>query len=72
MKEKAPEALSLMRRQVKELIAKSYPTVEKFCWDNDLSKATLSNFLLGKKDFQVSTLAKIARALNKKITIRLD
>lgn len=61
-----------MRRQVLELIGASYKTTEEFCWEHDLNKATLSNFLNGKKDFQVSTLAKIARALKKRLVIRLE
>jgi transcriptional regulator with XRE-family HTH domain len=72
MKTKRDDALALMRKQVKESILKSYSTMEQFCFDTDINKATLSNFMHGKKDFQISTLVKIARALKKKITIRLD
>ena len=61
-----------MRGQLRELIKRDYPTVEQFCWDNDLNKATVSNFLGGKKDFQLSTLVKIADAVGKKLMIRLD
>lgn len=50
----------------------AYPTVEQFCWDKGLSKATISNFFRGKKDFQVSTLVKIAEALGMKLAIRLE
>ncbi len=42
----SPE-LSAMRRQVLELIGASYKTTEEFCWEHDLNKATLSNFLNG-------------------------
>ena len=66
------DPLSAMRKKVETEIHKAYPTVEQFCWDNDLSKATVSNFLRGKKDFQVSTLIKIADALGMKLTIRLE
>ncbi len=61
-----------MRKKVKTNILMAYPTVEQFCWDKDLSKATVSNFLLGKKDFQISTLVKIADALGMKLTVRLE
>lgn len=60
-----------MRDQVKALIERDYKTVEEFCWENEISKATLSNFLNSKKDFQVSTLIKIAEALDKDLVIRL-
>ena len=69
---KNSDALAAMRVQLKDLINRSYPTVEQFCWHKDLNKATISNFLKGKKDFQLSTLVKIADALKMKLTIRLD
>ncbi|OFZ55757.1 MAG: hypothetical protein A2428_03675 [Bdellovibrionales bacterium RIFOXYC1_FULL_54_43] len=72
MQKKGNDPLEQMRTQVREAISKAYPTVEDFCWENELSKATLSNFLNDKKDFQISTLIKIANALRKKLTIRLD
>ena len=73
MKKKLKQnVLDLMRGQVKEAIKESYKTVEEFCWTNNLSKATVSNFLHGKKDFQVSTLLAIACALEKKLVIRLE
>jgi predicted transcriptional regulator len=72
MKQKNEDPLKAMRDQVEQLIRESYRTVEEFCWDKDLSKATVSNFLHGKKDFQVSTLAKIAKALGKKVSIRIE
>jgi sugar diacid utilization regulator len=66
------DPLASMRKQVKEMILESYSTVEQFCWDKKLNKATVSNFLRSKKDFQISTLRKIANALGKRLTIRLD
>lgn len=66
------DALAEMRSQVSDLISKSYPTVEQFCWDQGLNKATISNFLKDKKDFQVSTLTKIAKALGYRLVIRLE
>jgi hypothetical protein len=69
---KAKDPLELMREQIRDLISKDYKTVEAFCWAKDLNKATISNFLRDKKDFQVSTLNKIAIAVGKKLTVRLD
>ncbi len=60
-----------MRITVSEKIFEAYPTVEQFCWDKNLNKATVSNFLRGKKDFQVSTLVKIANALEMTLNIGL-
>ena len=69
---KKSEELEVMQKQVKDLINQSYKTVEEFCWEKNLSKATLSNFLNGKKDFQISTLARIAKAFKKKLVVRLE
>ncbi|GJL79165.1 MAG: hypothetical protein NPINA01_21540 [Nitrospinaceae bacterium] len=60
------------RNQLRVYIEKNYETVEQFCWDKDLNKATVSNFLNEKKDFQVSTLEKIAKAMGKKLSIRFE
>lgn len=65
------EILSVLRIQVEELIRKEYKTIEEFCWHKNINKATMSNFLNNKKDFQISTLNKLARALNKKLSIKL-
>ena len=72
MEKRNKDPLAPMRKKVRAKIFESYPTVEQFCWDKDLNKATVSNFLRGKKDFQLSTLIKIADALDMKLTIRLD
>lgn len=72
MKQDNKSALTKMRSQVIEEIYKSYPTVEQFCWDKGLNKATVSNLLNNKKDFRVSTLVRIANALGKKLVIRLE
>lgn len=66
------DSLEQMRGQVKKAIDARYKTVEEFCWENDLNKATISNFLNNKKDFQVSTLEKIAQGLGKKLTIKIE
>ena len=72
MRQYNKDTLEPMRSDVIKLIKASYPTVEAFCWEKNLSKATVSNFLKGKKDFQLSTLLKIAEALGKRLVIRLD
>ena len=69
---KEEDALFNMRSELSEYILKHYKTTEEFCWDKNLSKATISNFLCNKKDFQVSTLQKIATSLNKKLKIYLE
>ncbi len=61
--------LRSLRDQLKKHIDAHYNSVEEFCWDKEVNKATVSNFLNSKKDFQVSTLAKIARAMGKKLHI---
>lgn len=71
MKNTKKDILAHYKKQVIAEIKKKYPTMEQFCWDNDLNKATLSNLLNDKKDFRVSTLARIAEALGKKISISL-
>ena len=72
MKHDKNDVLSSLRKEVLSEIKKRSQTVEQFCWDNDLNKATLSNFLNNKKDFRVSTLARIATALDKDLKITLD
>jgi hypothetical protein len=65
------DPLANMRKKVRKKIFASFSTVEQFCWEKELNKATVSNFLRAKKDFQLSTLIKIAEALDMKLTIRL-
>lgn len=60
-----------MREELLKYIEANYKTVEEFCWDKDLSKATISNFINGKKDFQVSTLLKIAKSMGMVLIIEL-
>lgn len=61
-----------MRQQVVAYIRANYETVEGFCWDKDLNKATVSNFIHDKKDFSVSTLEKIAKAINGDLKIKIE
>ena len=71
MDKRNSDPLASMRRAVREKILEEYPTVEQFCWDKDLNKATVSNFLRSKKEFQISTLVKMAAAVGMKLVIRL-
>jgi lambda repressor-like predicted transcriptional regulator len=71
MKYDKSDVLAAFRKEVLAEIKKRSPTVEQFCWENDLNKATLSNFLNNKKDFRISTLAQIAHALGKELKISL-
>ena len=66
-----PRILEQFRKQMISEIEKNYKTVEEFCWETGLSKATVSNIINNKKDFSVSTLFKIAEALNKNLIIKL-
>ncbi|MGE3261389.1 MAG: helix-turn-helix domain-containing protein [Bacteriovoracia bacterium] len=72
MKNANNDVLAKLRKDVMSEINKHYKTVEQFCWENDLNKATLSNFLNDKKDFRVSTLAQIAKALGRELKISLN
>lgn len=71
MKSDKFDHLASFRKEVLTEIRKNYSTVEQFCWENDLNKATLSNFLNNKKDFRISTLAQIAQALGRELEVRL-
>lgn len=66
-----PKILEQFRKQMISEIEKNYKTVEEFCWETGLSKATISNLINNKKDFSISTLLKIANALDKELTIKL-
>lgn len=72
MKHDKNDVLLSFRKSVLSEIKKRNQTVEQFCWENDLNKATLSNFINNKKDFRVSTLARIAEALDMSLKISLD
>lgn len=72
MKNAKHDVLASLRRDVLHEIKKRHKTVEQFCWENDLNKATPSNFLNDKKDFRVSTLAQIANALGKELKITMQ
>ena len=66
-----PKVMEQFRNQLLAEIKKNYETVEQFCWDTGLSKATVSNIINNKKDFSVSTLQKIAKAVGKEIILKM-
>ena len=68
---KKHDSLGNLREQVKKYIGANYDSVEDFCWKKGLNKATVSNFLNAKKDFQVSTLQKIADAMGRRLVIQV-
>jgi hypothetical protein len=73
MKEKRNHnVLNDLRDSLKVHISEAYPTVEFFCSQRKLNKATVSNFLRGTKDFRISTIVKLANAIDKKLSIRFE
>ena len=74
-KEKRPPARAIerVRADILRLIAKDYRTIEKFAYENELNKSTLSKFLNAKRlDVRLSTLEQIAKGLGKKLVVRLE
>ena len=70
--DKLSDPLDTLRTQIKREIGKEYPTVERFCFENDIQKSVLSRLLSGRqKEFKIKTLKRIAEALNKSVEIRL-
>ncbi len=66
------DVLKSLRNILSNYIEKNYQSVEEYCWDAGMSKSTISNFLNSKKDFQLSTLKKIANSMGKdlKVTVK--
>lgn len=70
---KVYDPLAAMRKQTHELISEGWPSVERFCLENDLDKSLMSKFLNGKRtEFRIETLMKIAKALKKRLVVQLD
>lgn len=65
------DSLAELRSALHKKILADYGTVEQFCWDNDLSKTTLSNFLNKRKDTRAGTILKIVEALGLQISFSL-
>ena len=71
MKEKG-DSLKKFRKEVYSEITKQYPSIEKFCFENDISKSILSKLINGKQGgFELTTLDRIAKALHKSVEVRL-
>ena len=50
--------------QLKILIKAKYKTIELFCYENDISKGTMSDILSNKKLPRLNTLKRITSSLN--------
>ena len=66
--EKSKDHLKKFRKKAHGAILEDYPTIEKFCFENDLNKSTVCRFLRGETA-AVETLARIAEALGKTLDI---
>lgn len=67
------DPLSDLRTQVKELALKKHRTLEKFCYEEDIQKSTVSRLVNGQRtEFRIETLMKVAAALGKKLVIRIE
>ncbi len=74
MATKNNDPLKELRKQVDELIRENYKSYDDFCLNEaDIPKSTLSRLLSGERtEFRFNTLQKIAKALGKKLVIRLE
>ena len=65
--------LEKFRKKVHKAILEEYPSIEKFCFENDLPKSTVCRFLRGEGGYgyEVRTLIRIAYSLNKWVEIDL-
>ena len=68
------DPLSEFRTQVRREIEANFKSVDDFCLNHaDVPKSTVSRLLSGERsEFRNSTLQKIAKALGKKLVIRLE
>jgi predicted transcriptional regulator len=74
MATKKTDPLEELRKQVRELIYQNYKSIDDFCLNSSgVPKSTISRLLSGERaEFRFDTLQKIAKGLDKKLTIRLD
>jgi predicted transcriptional regulator len=74
MATKNSDPLKELRKQVDELIKENYKSYDDFCLNKaDISKSTLSRLLSGERtEFRFKTLQKIAKALGKKLVVKLE
>lgn len=72
MEPQRKDSLKRLKRQFQLEIKKQYPTVEKFCFENNLPKSTVSRLLEdGYYSLTLETLFRVAIALNKSLEIKL-
>ncbi len=57
----------MFRRRLRELIQRKYRSLDRFYLETDFSKGHLSNILRGKGSPTVTTVAKLAKALDVEI-----
>lgn len=70
---KGYDPLAILRKQIPELIREKYPSIERFCYEEGFQKSTLSRLISGKRtEFQIATLVRIAKALGKKIVVKIE
>lgn len=74
MATKNNDPLKELRKQVDELIRENYKSYDDFCLNEaDIPKSTLSRLLSGERtEFRFNTLQKIAKALGKRLVVRLE
>jgi predicted transcriptional regulator len=74
MATKQKDPLVELRKQIKNLVPEKFKSFDDFCLNGaDIPKSTLSRLLSGERtEFRYCTLQKIAKALGKKLVIRLE
>lgn len=55
---------ALFRRRLRELVIEKYGSLDRFYLETDFSKGHLSQILRGKRSPSLTTIVKLARALN--------
>ena len=55
---------ALFRRRLRELVIEKYGSLDRFYLETDFSKGHLSQILRGKRSPSLTTMVKLARALN--------
>lgn len=54
----------LFRRRLRELVIQKYGSLDRFYLETDFSKGHLSQILRGKRSPSLTTIVKLAKALN--------
>ena len=55
---------ALFRRRLREIVAQKYGSLDRFYLETDFSKGHLSQILRGKRSPSLTTIVKLAKALN--------